>query len=637
MDEAVKPDHNAFDNRLGLQTPAKFAVLVLIVGLLVALLLWAEHRAGASSEVQQIVSAEFTLADAGGSSPPPDTRWESVHLPDNWSRHRRDAEGFGWYRLSFRSDSSNRHDLALMVKRVSMSAEFYLNGHLLNPPMSVGEPIRRQWNTPQYRALPADWVVPGTNYIDVRIFAYRDYNGGLGKVAVGADPVIHSMFRQAHFLHSTISAAAAIVLLVMGLMAVAIGLRLGTYGSPLFLGLSCLLWTGRLLNDFVESVPLSWFWWGWPTHSLGGWVSVFMLLYCHRYMLVQRPRLEQFMLAYTALCTLLVGAYLGNLISKDALAVIWLPFNIGINVYMLLVLWQLLRQSRSVAPFLLAVSLAFFIVSDLHDRLIVTSSIERLVGFDSMYWRSISALLLSFAFCLLVADQLVLALQEARALNRDLEFRVEQKSNELQSNFERLDEARRRQGLLEERNRIMRDLHDGVGGDLVSAIKMLESGQMVPAQAAQLIAQCLDNLRLVFDSSGEYGDDLVAMLGNLRYRIAPRLSAARIRLQLDLDGVTRLACRPEVTLQIMRIVQEAITNALKHAQANELRIALLDHATKLVISDNGHGFQLDDIIAGRGTQNQQYRARSVGAMVHIESNASGTRVVIDLPANMQMV
>ena len=621
----------------------KLLGLLATLGAVVALLFWVESLSRASGNVQMLTQADFALsADGAANDKLPTQGWAAVTLPDNWSRQRREAQGIGWYRLGFvlPADNPSTSDVGLTVKRLSMAAEFYLNGHLLSPPMPAGEPqapAARMWNTPQYRALPRDWLRPGHNEIAVRLYSYRDYNGGLGAVAVGPDAAVYRMYRESHFLHSTTTAAATVVLTVMGLMALAIGLRFKsasskTTSSPLYLGLSCLLWAVWLLNNFLETIPLSWFWWGWPMHSLGGWVPVLMLMYCHRYMGMARPRLERVMLGYTLLCTLLIGAYLADWISKGTMAAIWLPFNIATNIYMLMILWRLLRDTRSVAPFLLAAALAFFVATDVHDRFIVTATFENWVGFDATYWRPVSALLLSFAFCLLVADQLVQALQEARLLNRDLELRVQQKSAELQANFERLGEVQKRHTLLEERNRIMRDLHDGVGGEMVSAIKLLERGQISTPAAATLMGECLDSLRLVFDSAGEHGADLVAMLGNLRWRIAPRLAAAGIALELDTAAADAYPCRPEVTLQVMRIVQEGITNAVKHAQCTRIALTLDAAARSITVADNGKGFDADLAILGRGLNNQQHRARSIGASVQLTSAPTGTQLVVSLPA-----
>ncbi len=613
---------------------AKLLGLLATLAAVLALLFWVESFSRPGAGVQTLTQAQFVLSESP-TTPQASADWRRVALPDNWSRQRKGASGVGWYKLTFDLPVQSNNALALSVKRLSMAAEFYLNGHLLSPPMPQGEPqtpAARMWNTPQYRALPPDWLHAGPNEIAVRLYSYRDYNGGLGPVAVGADAEVYRMYRDAHFLHSTTTAAATVVLTVMGLMALAIGLRFKATRSPLYLGLSCLLWAVWLLNNFVETIPLSWFWWGWPMHSLGGWVPVLMLLYCHRYMGIARPRLERFMLGYTLLCTLLIGAYLAGWIGKNTMSALWLPFNIATNLYMLSILWRLLRDTRSAAPFLLAAALAFFVATDVHDRFIVTATFEQWVGFDATYWRPMSALLLSFAFCLLVADQLVLALQEAQLLNRDLELRVQQKSAELQDNFERLGEVQKRQTLLEERNRIMRDLHDGVGGEMVSAIKLLGAGQINTQAAAALMGECLDSLRLVFDSAGEHGNDLVAMLGNLRWRIAPRLAAAGIALELDTGDTDAYPCRPEATLQIMRIVQEGITNAVKHAQCSRIGLTLDAAARTISVADNGQGFDASLAILGRGLNNQQHRARAIGSQALLTSSAQGTTLSVGLPA-----
>ena len=128
------------------------------VAAIAALLLWLDAMTDTSAKVIRLRNAEFQLVSSPDAQPRAG-RWDSVKLPDNWSRQRRDSAGVGWYQLTFQNNSNEAFGLS--VKRLSMAAEFYLNGHLLSPPMPAGEPAEptaRMWNTPQYRALPPDWL-----------------------------------------------------------------------------------------------------------------------------------------------------------------------------------------------------------------------------------------------------------------------------------------------------------------------------------------------------------------------------------------------------------------------------------------------------------------------------------------------
>lgn len=592
------------------------SALVALVAALAMLMVCLDAPGAKNTRIQRLSSAEFQLAPLD-STAPTEGAWQSVTLPDNWSRQRKEAQGLGWYRLQFELPAGQvtPQDLSLHIKRLSMTAEFYLNGHLLPPAMQVAEPMLRLWNTPQYRALPRDWLHAGANEIQVRLFAYRDYNGGLSTLELGPNADIHPVYARSFFLHTTLTAAAIVALVVIGLLALAIGLRFSRDGSPFYLGLCSVAWAARLLNNYVQEIPLDWFWWGWAMHSLSGWVPLFMLLYCHRYLGLQRRGLERAMLGYTTLCTALMGAYLAAWIGKDALALLWLPFNLVTSIYMLTILWRLLRRSVGTTPFMLAVALSFFLLGELHDRLISTASLEPWIGFEAAYWRPVSAMLLAVAFCLLVADEFVHAINEAKH-----------------------SAVAQERALNAERERMNREMHDGLGAQLITALRGVERGALSKEQVAQLLQDGLDELRLLMDSS-DLGRNLHGALVAWRNQWDARLQAVGVNLNWQVDAaLERLALGSDATLHIMRVLQEAVTNTVKHAHASEIHVRAQqqDQQLLLEIVDNGVGLpaQTTDTHRGRGVGNMHLRADRLGAQLRLEAltaPAQGTRVRLTLP------
>ena len=69
----------------------------------------------------------------------------------------------------------------------------------------------------------------------------------------------------------------------------------------------------------------------------------------------------------------------------------------------------------------------------------------------------------------------------------------------------------------------MADMHDGIGGQLISKLSLVENGEASKEQVAAALRECIDDLRLAIDSLEPAGDDLLPVLGNLRYRLEPRL------------------------------------------------------------------------------------------------------------------
>jgi signal transduction histidine kinase len=82
-------------------------------------------------------------------------------------------------------------------------------------------------------------------------------------------------------------------------------------------------------------------------------------------------------------------------------------------------------------------------------------------------------------------------------------------------------------------------------------------------------------------------------------------------------------------LQLYRIAQESVCNAIKHSGASRILIAIevSDGETKLKIADNGNGFHDEHTHVGLGIQSMQYRAELIGANLQISTSTSGGTVV----------
>lgn len=104
--------------------------------------------------------------------------------------------------------------------------------------------------------------------------------------------------------------------------------------------------------------------------------------------------------------------------------------------------------------------------------------------------------------------------------------RVEALSEQLRIQQAMLQAAEREQAILNERQRLLRDMHDGVGASLIAALKMIKQGRLSLDDAAQVLRECLADLRLVINSLEPIDHDLVVLLATLRYRLGERLERA---------------------------------------------------------------------------------------------------------------
>jgi signal transduction histidine kinase len=227
------------------------------------------------------------------------------------------------------------------------------------------------------------------------------------------------------------------------------------------------------------------------------------------------------------------------------------------------------------------------------------------------------------------------ALAESQRLNAQLEERVRQKEKELERNFDKLERLSRAAAVTEERQRIMTDMHDGIGAQLISALCMAESGEASPREIAALLRECIDDLRLTIDSLESKDNELLPALGNFRYRIEGRLRALGIELEWRVDDLPALPYLSARTLQhVLRILQEAFANVLKHALATRIRfetgVAPDERRVFIRLSDDGKGFAPSGA-EGRGLGNMARRAQAIGGELRVCSTAEGTTIELQLP------
>jgi signal transduction histidine kinase len=215
---------------------------------------------------------------------------------------------------------------------------------------------------------------------------------------------------------------------------------------------------------------------------------------------------------------------------------------------------------------------------------------------------------------------------------------VREKSAELGRNYAQLARLESERVVEAERARLTRDVHDGVGGQLVAALSMLERGDFRGEDVAHVLRDAIDDLRLVIDSVDPSETDLGTLLGNVRDRLEPRLARHGVRFLWRVEDVPAIpGFGPHQALSALRVVQEAVANVLKHASAAtiEVRTGVSAKAGRgegafVEVRDDGTGF-VGSARPGRGLVNMERRAADLGGLFEVESSPAGTRVRLWLP------
>jgi signal transduction histidine kinase len=201
--------------------------------------------------------------------------------------------------------------------------------------------------------------------------------------------------------------------------------------------------------------------------------------------------------------------------------------------------------------------------------------------------------------------------------------------------------------IVQERDRIGRDLHDGIIQSLYAVSLSLED---VPelmtssrAEAEGRVDGAIDSLQAsirelrnfiyglrpeTFDGADVPGG-ILALAEQFRYNTL-------IEIDIDVDAEAGVLVSPEHGAELLQIVREALSNAARHARARHLAVTftLGDDGPTLVVADDGAGFDISAPIAAghHGLANMRARAEAIGATMHAESaQGKGTRIIVTLP------
>jgi len=181
-----------------------------------------------------------------------------------------------------------------------------------------------------------------------------------------------------------------------------------------------------------------------------------------------------------------------------------------------------------------------------------------------------------------------------------------------------------------ERERIYNDLHDDLGARLLQLIYEAQT----PRQA-DLARAVLQDLRDVVTRSRGTVGNLEEVLSDIRTEATQRLSTIGTTLRWEQpDELPDQPMPPERALHLYRIVREAISNALRHADARRLRVRIRCSGERLdlELTDDGHAGPPTTQPAGRGMRTMRERADQLhGEIAWLPGTEGGTKVLLSVP------
>ena len=581
------------------------------------------------TQVLQLDRAEFVLD--GAESPPPDSApWKPQSLPDNWNLSRPQASGFGWYRIRFVLAQVPTQLYAVYAPKIAINAAFYLNGQYLGSGGVFAFPvaIARNANRPQFFVMVPQLLRSGNNTLYVRIWSAANVGGGLAQVQVGPEDELRPAFERRYLFQVQLQQISAALIGFVAVLMLFLWMRRPHDTMYGFLGASCVAAIVFVAMYVVRDAPLEGFNWDILCLTALSLSVAFYVLFVLRFTSRRWQSFETLLWLYVVVSPLVVAfggveQYHFTVAFASLAAASLLVVCIGL-------LAQSWWRSRTADSFLVLAILVVDLTVAAHD----VGSFAGVVPFESMYWTPYASAFSSIFIGGILVNRFVRNLNDYEKLNVELEGRVVQKHTELEENYKRMNQLERQSATVEERQRIMRDMHDGLGAQLISTLSLVEHGDLAKEQLVAVLRECLDDLRLTIDSLESTENDLLTVLGNFRYRLEPRLKSRGIQLDWQVKDLPKLAClTPRNVLHVLRILQEAFTNILKHAHANTVKLetGIAGEPGKVFVSVSDNGIGVSNDHTGHGFTNMRRRAQAIGGTLDIVSAATGTMITLSLP------
>lgn len=188
----------------------------------------------------------------------------------------------------------------------------------------------------------------------------------------------------------------------------------------------------------------------------------------------------------------------------------------------------------------------------------------------------------------------------------------------------------------DERRRIARELHDGVGAELSALLRQARASRSEAASSAELVRRAsasLEELRVVVWALRKPARPLAEVVEYLAVKVRDQCSTAgrRAVVRLEGDGASVISSASQSLL--LNVTQELVRNAVDHATASQVEVVIrLGETLTLFVDDDGCGIPLDAVErSSGGLADARERAEGLGGTLQIERVPHGSRVVVTLP------
>lgn len=564
--------------------------------------------------------------------------WQAVALPDvaelalHASAQRADDLARAWYRYRFEvpANASPVETWALYGTRIQGGAySVWANGQLVK---SLHQDWRGQWISPPYVTLPLSQTQPGQAIELMVAIPYRISQGySMGSFYFGKSHELRPIRDVREFFHRTLPLMSLVLGGLMGALSVLLWTQRRTEREHLWLALlsvAVILCNLQFTHDFSADLQVV-AWYNFVVDAATNWLFMLFVVFVLRFQQLRLPGFESGLTLFTVAITLVTTPLWDWQVNG-----LRLQHYAVLALYLGVAMWLTWRAAvlHGFDHILFCGAMWFFMVSGWHDLTYLTSHANP----DAIFIFPYGAFMLFVVAEVLMQRRYVDALGQIEANNQQLAARLRQREAEVVAQQGSLVQAQRERALTDERDRLIQEIHDGIGSVLMNSLASLVRERPTPAQAQPVVQNCLDEVTMVAASLTPPVGTVGALFESFGSRWQERLARAGLQLRWSVNGHAQAwALTPPQALDLTRVVQEAVTNAIKHANASTIQLTASANAGQglcLSIQDDGTGYNPAVQARGRGLKHMASRVARLGGQLRMNASPGlGVGITIELP------
>lgn len=539
---------------------------------------------------------------------------------------------------------------SLLISQALDGMDVYLNGVWVAGLPKSDANGRQKWYRPLQVSLARRLLKPEGNQLTVELTTW-DSRVHLAPVYIGDLGSISYIYELTLFVGSSLANASNVFCLLAGMFMLGAWLASKKDGAVfLHAGATTVLWSVLFTLVMLPYVPLAWIpFWVWAQYACMGGVVAVLTLFIFAFVgepLSRGGRVVLFgFAAFAAVAYPLLGTH-----GREWLDAYWLPTLLVCHLYACsrLVLHVARTRSRTAMSLLFQSVLAQVFALRDHNALLQLIQLPMPDAGWSLAHLLVTPIFLSHLsvpLLLFVVAQILLMkfqsnVKRIRDNNLILTETLQQRERELLISYNRQRAMENEAAAQGERDRIYRDLHDGIGSKLVTTLFSVRDRAIDHDRLEARLLDALKDLREIISVTDVREQRTIQdILFTYCSSLDESLTRAEFQIEYDIPEGGELVLVDDLSKQVMRIVEESVANTIKYANASRLsiRIAVLQgQRLEVLIEDDGRQTGRSTVegdtpmSGGTGLDGLRRRAERMGATFHFERGAGGARTVLVL-------